>query len=74
LLILTFQMYVGHLVLGLLPVIYPFRWLRQAFKLKTRYSLFRSDDPSFGSSPCTLPQPLCYVVVGPDPCLLERRT
>jgi hypothetical protein len=72
LLILTFQMYIGHLVPGLLPVIYPFRWLRQA--LKTRHSLFRNDDPSFGSSPYTLPQPLCYVVVGPDPCLLERRT
>ncbi len=32
-----------------------------------------SDDPSFGS----LPGPAtaaCFVVVGPDPCLLERRT
>jgi hypothetical protein len=70
--ILTFQMYFDYLVPGPLPVIYPFCWLRQA--LMTRHSLFHSDDPSFGSSHYTLPQPHCYVVVGPDPCLLERRT
>ncbi len=70
--ILTFQTYVGHLAPGPLPVIYPFHWLLQA--LKTRQSLFRCDDPSFGRSHYTLLQPLCCVVVDPDPCLLEGRT
>jgi hypothetical protein len=67
-------MYLGHLVPGPLPDLYPFLWLRQAFKLKTHHRLFRSDDPSFGSSHYALRQPLCCVVMGPDPELFESRT
>jgi hypothetical protein len=50
--ILTFQMYVGHLVPGPLLVIYPFHWLRQV--LETRHSLFRSDEHPLAAAiiPC----------------------
>ncbi len=64
---LTFQMHVGNLIPGPLPFVEP----RQA--QEPRHSLFYSEDPNFSGDLNALPQPVCHVVVGPDPRLLEGR-
>ncbi len=64
-------MHVGNLIPGQLPFVEQGLWLRQA--QEPRHRLFYSDDPPFSGGLNALPQPVCHVVVGPDPGLLKCR-
>jgi hypothetical protein len=64
-------MHRGNLIPGPLPFVEPGLWLRQA--QEPRHRLFYSDNPTFSGGPNALPQPVCHLVVGPDPGLLKRR-
>ena len=64
-------MHVSNLIPGPLPFIESGLWLRQA--LEPRHRLFYSNDPPFGGGLNAPPQPVCHVVVGPDPGLFKCR-